>query len=464
MRKRVGVLLLGLQLVFQSMVFTVNATGADNNINVELAEDSKDLILKEVEKVDAINTWNEERRERFVRNVAIIITTLRADGYEDGAIAGIMGNFQAESKQDPYLGQGSTEYHMADVNAKEITYSKGNGIGLGQWSYGRRIALSNYCKETGNYITVHQPYAHFRGENPPSGSITYVSDTPTQVAFLITENSWTSVNETKIPYTTGIDNTVSGGGHTVGGNLGSTGNYYPALEGSGLERYKKIKDYVMATKYFLWCWEQPGTEESQQAHRVKYASAFMNIMSDRKLNTALGGLVAEEDAQSVSEQLIKNGLWNESKYVAFKNLLSDNITLPSIDDILSDTQYEGIQGWKDNLAFENKNMIVDMLRVGIVFGGILIVIWSILLFLCYELDKANNIIDIEFLEKVSFGKLKTARDDSDAGVSGSTFKLVGFRDIIIISLAGIFLGVLIISGRIFEILRMLLEVVTKIIG
>ena len=61
----------------------------------------------------------------------IIHSYLKARGWTETAIAGLLGNFQQESGINPALEEAGSH----------------NGYGLGQWSFERRVRLEAYCRE-----------------------------------------------------------------------------------------------------------------------------------------------------------------------------------------------------------------------------------------------------------------------------------------------------------------------------
>ncbi len=87
----------------------------------------------------------------------------RTLGYNDVAIAGIMGNFAAESGMNPAVTQGHK--HNAQTLSSCMTNVGGDGHGLAQWDSGRRVALINHANSNGqNWWDLSAQLSYFRLE------------------------------------------------------------------------------------------------------------------------------------------------------------------------------------------------------------------------------------------------------------------------------------------------------------
>jgi hypothetical protein len=105
---------------------------AECSVNVKAASTSADIDPT----ADSI---------RITANAKLIYSVLSAWGMPDENIAGILGNWSAESGVDPTRVQNS-ENSPYVVSAVEQTAAENtdNGIGLGQWTFGRNQALRDY--------------------------------------------------------------------------------------------------------------------------------------------------------------------------------------------------------------------------------------------------------------------------------------------------------------------------------
>jgi hypothetical protein len=79
-------------------------------------------------------------------NAQTIYSVLKGWGMPDENIAGIIGNWDAESGIDPTSVQGDFNTPQAISAAKQTEATNtNNGIGLGQWTFGRNSALRTYA-------------------------------------------------------------------------------------------------------------------------------------------------------------------------------------------------------------------------------------------------------------------------------------------------------------------------------
>lgn len=143
---------------------------------------------------------------------------LRTAGVDPVQTAGIMGNMYAESGFDP----------------EAVEHGSGIGLGLCQWSYGRREALENFASS--------------QGKSP--------GDLEVQLDYFMTEYNSGSFNS----YYTGLD------------------NYAMFMSASTPED---------AAYYFMWGWERPSVEagESSLLKRQTAAKTYYDSYIDRPLVT-----------------------------------------------------------------------------------------------------------------------------------------------------------------------------------
>ena len=112
-----------------SVILIVLCLFINTNINVyadgELSDEELNKIVEALLKVrpDQI-IWSEERRIAQAKVLPLIVTALRADGYTDEAIAGVVTNMMFESRLDPYIGQKSAKYFLL-TDKSVIVFLKG---------------------------------------------------------------------------------------------------------------------------------------------------------------------------------------------------------------------------------------------------------------------------------------------------------------------------------------------------
>lgn len=143
---------------------------------------------------------------------------LRTAGVDPVQTAGIMGNMYAESGFDP----------------EAVEHGSGIGLGLCQWSYGRREALENFASS--------------QGKSP--------GDLEVQLDYFMTEY-----------------------------NSGSFNSYYTGLDNYAM--FTSASTPEDAAYYFMWGWERPSVEagESSLLKRQTAAKTYYDSYIDRPLVT-----------------------------------------------------------------------------------------------------------------------------------------------------------------------------------
>ena len=171
----------------------VSQTGSGNDFDIYNSKDSGGSIGPYTGEPQSIN-WD---------NAKICWKYFKAKGYSDLIVAGILGNFAAESSIIPTAMESG---------------EKSGGIGIGQWTglkhKGRRAAFQDWCKENGkDRLSLqtqleywdHEPsnvrsYLNFCKSQPPKN--------PEQAARVF-ERTWEISGDVKGSSTQAYNNTVS---------------------------------------------------------------------------------------------------------------------------------------------------------------------------------------------------------------------------------------------------------------
>ena len=115
---------------------------------------------------EEMDSWTEEEWERTIDQMTFssqlssgtsteakmtsqaqkIYSILAGTGMSNTNIAGILGNWQAESGIDATIVQGFTPTYAMSSEKQEAAKETANGIGLGQWTGGRNTNLRNYAE------------------------------------------------------------------------------------------------------------------------------------------------------------------------------------------------------------------------------------------------------------------------------------------------------------------------------
>ena len=194
---------------------------------------------------------------------------------------------------------------------------------------------------------------------------------------------------------------------------------------------------------------KPANEEVKAA---SYSLGEVNISASSAGNT---GISINDIAQKYDETYFLGD---------FSGLVEHGIALPS-SDWLQHSEQQEIANWKSTIELLQEDKKYSVLRACVMFVGILMIVYSTLLFLAFQFDKINNFVDIELVSCLTLGKLVTSRDEistyNKEEVSGKP-KAVVQKDIAMASITGITAGVLLLSGKLYAIISLVVSLVSSI--
>ena len=117
---------------------------------------------------------------------------------------------------------------------------------------------------------------------------------------------------------------------------------------------------------------------------------------------------------------------------------------------------------------QRENGFIAFLRIVVMWVGIVITVYSFLIYLAYWFDKLNSLIDLDALSIITFGKLHVAVDDKEANYSLShrngNHVTVSHKNILFISLTGMLFGTLLISGRFYQMINAIVLTIRQWLG
>lgn len=389
---------------------------------------------------------------------SLIITTLKADGCSDYAIAGLIGNLEHESGGSLYVIEGyygskkttcgKTVYQFEPGNSyifevePSWTNGKGDnagktmggeGHGLLQWSFGRADNLSKVAEEFPHVVVTHW------------------------------KKSW---NGTKNTHTCKIPNLA-----------GQVAFICQELNSSS---YKAVKDDMNAAttiedaaKIFCQRYEIPANryEESTWGPRATAAEKFYPVVMacqglSGEISSSNGTTV--DNANQIATYLTKKGYWEEkqlSSYCKLAEMNMQEILDKATKEDLDSKDLTSLEGWVNNVDELNQNSgWIKAVRVTVQVIGVILLLWSVLLFLGFQFDRINNIIDISIVTILTFGRLQVATDaDESLKKSKETkTKLITKRSCLAICLVTSLFAVLLLTGKFYSILTSLVYTILNI--
>lgn len=311
---------------------------------------------------------------------------LRAKGYSEEATAGIMGNFGQESGCNRTVTQSHRSWG---------SFSYGSfGLGLAQWtSSGRQKNLFKVADKYGKqWMDLDVQLEHFE-------------------------------NEMKTQRWKGASSSVN-----------------------SLEDFKKLKNIDEAVVVFEDVYERAG--KPNMANRKKFAHQYFEELT----GTPAGSSGSSEETTTEEKEEVKTTAykiideWDLTGMPSKSGILSDaeNTVLPTYDDLSTGEKYS-MQIIKDDMEVENSYRVMDFVRVGVVFCGLVLILFALAVIVAYNFDRVNVFFDISLLSIITFGKLKYSSEDREMEGYVSGGKLI--KIIIICFLLGMFL----ITGSMFNV-------------
>ena len=149
-------------------------------------------------------------------------------------------------------------------------------------------------------------------------------------------------------------------------------------------------------------------------------------------------------------------------------LQENAVELVDLDDV-DKNQLKGVTDWKQNIENEGERGKITFLRTIVVFVGICFIVWVVLIYLCYWYDRINNIIDIELLPIITAGRLKVSPEETNCsfdpkGITKGSPQTVTHKVILSICLIGLAFAVLIITGKIYDLISFCVKKILGLLG
>lgn len=473
-KRLISSLLLVSLLISTFSVFSISEVSATAENTNEIAEQLKDAANKTAETVkNAANAVSGTKGtadlveglkkvsvlagdgniEDIASTVSLVIGSLTTSGFTPESIAGILCNMFAESHFDPFAFEGHSSNRFEYYNqykssgAKTFTYSDVSGLGkevyggfgLCQWTFERHVAVSNYCKNSGEYVTINGKFCDQYSNKSSIQSVSYLSDVGTQIAYLNQDQSWVP-NESKA-------------------GLPSIG---------GVSDFKRLTDATNASKYWTLCYEVCTDLENAVNVRCQNANDWLQIVNG---NYDWSAYADKSQAAAIGKQLAGAGYWNEDQLGAFCRVMEmnvDEILEGAMRENLGYNEMEGLATWERNIKYDNEdNGVIGLLRRIVMLLGIAIIVWMSLIYLAYWFDRIN-VIYLDVLGVVTLGHLHMSETEEectfrikDLGKEGR--KTVNHRAIAGICLVGIAFGVLIVSGWYYVALQKIVHLIQRLL-
>jgi hypothetical protein len=134
-------------------------------------------------------------------------------------------------------------------------------------------------------------------------------------------------------------------------------------------------------------------------------------------------------------------------------------------DNLDQEGLTSLEGWKTNVDELNQNSgWIKVVRIIVQVLGVLLLLWSILLFLGFHFDKINNLLDISIVSILTLGRLQVAidADESLKKSKEAKTKMITQRSCLAICFVTALFAVLLLTGKFYSILTSLIYTILNI--
>lgn len=168
------------------------------------------------------------------------------------------------------------------------------------------------------------------------------------------------------------------------------------------------------------------------------------------------------------------GVYSEMELSAWKHLEEADIQSAYLDAAqrgeLNQGDIENLANWERNINNNTSDSgAIHYLRIFVMFMGIILIVWSVFIYLAYWFDRINNFIDIDLLGILTFNKLHISDTEEECTFHLKTLgktekKTVNHRAVCIVCITGICFGTLIVSGVLYKLLNSFINIVLRILG
>ena len=384
-------------------------------------------------------------RSADYKTMAAIYGALKTSGFNDYECSAILVNMNRESSMRP--------------DAKQNSSSWSGGVGLIQWD-DRKDKLETWSKANCTHGLISMQQGH------------KIGCMGCQVAYILHElnndNQWGG----KAP---------SGYSINVATAQADCGAGVDLTQKISLSTWRSMKDPVAQSLYFTSQFERCAYGIDIYAQGAKQSKDMYKVLTgtDPITGSGNGGGTNPGDADpgvagSIATSLYQTGYWSEDQLSAYCKLTEINIQELYLDgatrEALTQDELSGLANWQLNVRMqEEEHGFIRFLRTLSMFIGIILVVWAMLFYTAYWIDKTNNILPIEFVFLLSFGKLRISGDENDStysfnSESSAKVKMINHKDCIFICVIAVGAGFLLITGIFYSIVQSFVNKALQFLG
>lgn len=180
-----------------------------------------------------------------------------------------------------------------------------------------------------------------------------------------------------------------------------------------------------------------------------------------------GGTSAEANKTDNSQATaLPDGFYSEEALSSFTKLVEPELTdqvANSDKSVLTQEETEGLSDWQMNVERSREHKgIATLINYVLTVIGVLLIIWGAIFYMAYWFDMINPFVDLDLVSRLSFGRF-TASHELDGSCTWSLTKhkegmgtrqqTINSKVALFISVCAIAIGVLIISGGLYRVVR-----------
>jgi hypothetical protein len=183
------------------------------------------------------------------------------------------------------------------------------------------------------------------------------------------------------------------------------------------------------------------------------------------------GIYKQRSAGNAAEvealRLELTGLLSEREFVNFNDIGEGYISFPVFDDFANTKQGDELKEWVKLTGLEEEGRWEQVARIAVVFVGICMLVYSILLVGAYWVDSVNTVLEFSLLGILTLGRLQIAgvgekgRYNTTENGGG---RRVSRKDIFLIGAIGVNVGCLMVSGLIFSCVAWVINILGDFFG
>ena len=138
------------------------------------------------------------------------------------------------------------------------------------------------------------------------------------------------------------------------------------------------------------------------------------------------------------------------------------VTLPSSDDLSPKENIE-VKRWGEDIKAKKESSVISFFRACVASAGLWLIIYSVLMYLAYWLDRVNNLFEFSCIGLLSRGKLVLSPDGVSTFSKAGEIKAIVHKDVIKICITAIAMGVVLLTGRLYLFIQWLIKVFNYIV-